>query len=980
MAITMDLATTLAQLRSGDHLCYLYATEAEHRTVLSLFIEQGLLRTEKVLYFLDYHTADEILTYLRGRVPDLATRVKRGQLAFLNAGETYLPDAHFAPENTINLLRQATFQAQTEGYTALRVTGEMSWALRGLPGSEQLIEYEAKVNQFFEHFPCLAICQYDRRRFNESVLLGVLETHPLAIVGTEVFENLYYAPPDELLRADRARLQLTRWLQRLKERRQLDQQLANYRLHLEEQVAARTRELEETNRQLQHEIEERQRTEAALRESEEKYRRLVENAREAIYVAQEGRIVFANKSSSRLLNLDKIALSGRRLEEFVRAEDRAVILEHHQRFLADPQAADTIERRIVSASGEEYWLLINAVHITWNGQPATLNLASDITERKRSEQILQARVRLAQYAGDHTLHELLVATLDEAGELTDSPIGFYHFLDADQKTLTLQAWSTRTTAEFCTAEGEGRHYSLDMAGVWVDCVRERRAVIHNDYAALPHRRGLPPGHAVVTRELVVPVFRGDLIVAILGVGNKPRPYGEHDLAAVSLLADLAWEIAERKQMTDAEHDQRVLAEALRDTATALNSTLNLDEVFDRVLLNVGRVVPHDAVSLTLLDEQQVTARVARYHGYAEAGTEAVVGRLQFELAETQNLKIQHETRQPLVIADTRQFAGWVTGPGREWIRSYAGVPIYDRERVVGFVNLYSRKPDFYSGAHAERLQAFADQVAVALQNAQLHARSQQHADELELRVAERTRDLMTANERLTELDRLKDEFISRISHELRTPLTSIRIYLDLLANGKAEKRGKYLQILNEQSERLQGLIESLLDVSQLTVSGEVNTVPMDLNRVARELADGYQAQAQKRGQILATDLTPELPMVKTDSLLLVQALSNIMTNALAYTPPSGRITVMTSWQTANERSWATLTVRDTGPGISAEDLPHIFDRFYRGTAARDYTTPGTGLGLTISQAIVTRLGGRLTVASVPGEGAAFTVWLPIASD
>ena len=128
------------------------------------------------------------------------------------------------------------------------------------------------------------------------------------------------------------------------------------------------------------------------------------------------------------------------------------------------------------------------------------------------------------------------------------------------------------------------------------------------------------------------------------------------------------------------------------------------------------------------------------------------------------------------------------------------------------------------------------------------------------------------------------------------------------------------------------------------------------------------------------DLAPELPMVKTDSLLLVQALSNIMTNALVYTPSHGRITVMTSLQTAEEHVWATLTVRDTGPGISTEDLPHIFERFYRGTAARDYTTPGAGLGLAISQSILTRLRGRLTVVSVSGEGAAFTVWLPIASD
>src|SRR5512143_1378978 len=184
MYIDIDLAANLAQLRPGDHLCYLYATEAEHQTVLSLFILQGLMRGEKVLYILDYHTADEIFAYLRDRMPSLDDYVARGQLQFLSTAETYLQDDHFTPEHTLDLLRQATLQAQSEGYPALRVTGEMSWALRGLPGSDQLIEYEAKLNHFFQHTPCIAICQYEQRRFNEALLLDVLETHPLAIIGT----------------------------------------------------------------------------------------------------------------------------------------------------------------------------------------------------------------------------------------------------------------------------------------------------------------------------------------------------------------------------------------------------------------------------------------------------------------------------------------------------------------------------------------------------------------------------------------------------------------------------------------------------------------------------------------------------------------------------------------------------------------------------------------------------------------------------
>ncbi len=177
----------------------------------------------------------------------------------------------------------------------------------------------------------------------------------------------------------------------------------------------------------------------------------------------------------------------------------------------------------------------------------------DITERKRQQAINAARLHLLQFAAQHSLDELLEATLNEAERLTGSLIGFYHFVDDDQIALTLQNWSTRTKATFCKAGGKGAHYAIDQAGVWVDCVHQRKPVIHNDYATLPHRKGLPEGHAPVLRELVVPVMRGEKIMAILGVGNKPGDYDEKDVETVALLADLAWEIAERKRAEEELH-------------------------------------------------------------------------------------------------------------------------------------------------------------------------------------------------------------------------------------------------------------------------------------------------------------------------------------------------------------------------------------------------------------------------------------------
>ena len=171
--------------------------------------------------------------------------------------------------------------------------------------------------------------------------------------------------------------------------------------------------------------------------------------------------------------------------------------------------------------------------------------------RSRMAHALEARARIFDYSRDHSLDELLEKTLDEAEELTGSLIGFYHFVDPDQNTLRLQNWSTRTKAEFCTASGRGSHYPVASAGVWADCLRERRPVVHNDYASLEGRKGLPEGHALLQRELTVPIMRSDLVVAIIGVGNKPADYDEHDVQAVSLLADLMWDIAERKIAEDA---------------------------------------------------------------------------------------------------------------------------------------------------------------------------------------------------------------------------------------------------------------------------------------------------------------------------------------------------------------------------------------------------------------------------------------------
>ncbi len=193
----------------------------------------------------------------------------------------------------------------------------------------------------------------------------------------------------------------------------------------------------------------------------------------------------------------------------------------------------------------------NPVHRFWSKEEEIIyatNIPTDDFDRNLA--INDSHLKLMQFAATHALEELMEETINEGEKLTNSNVGFLHLFDDETKTLTLQNWSTKTKTEFCKAEGKGLHYPLLEAGVWTDCIYHRKPVIHNDYALLPHKKGMPEGHAKVIRDLLIPVFRGDKIKAIMGVGNKETCYNETDVETLSLLANLAWEMIDRKKIDE----------------------------------------------------------------------------------------------------------------------------------------------------------------------------------------------------------------------------------------------------------------------------------------------------------------------------------------------------------------------------------------------------------------------------------------------
>lgn len=222
-------------------------------------------------------------------------------------------------------------------------------------------------------------------------------------------------------------------------------------------------------------------------------------------------------------------------------------------------------------------------------------------------------------------------------------------------------------------------------------------------------------------------------------------------------------------------------------------------------------------------------------------------------------------------------------------------------------------------------------------------------------------------------ERLRRQMMADIAHELRTPLSVIRGQVEALQDGVFELSPENLKPIHDQTLLLGRLVEDLRDLA-LAEAGRLplERTEVSLERLIRRIVEAFQPRAQEKGLALSVELPEALPPVQADAQRLEQVLENLLSNALRYTPAGGTVNVR-AWE---EPQWVVFTVEDTGTGIAAEDLPHIFERFYRADKARSRADGGTGLGLSIAKQLVEAHGGRISAESAPGKGTRFTVRLP----
>ncbi|MFN8206654.1 MAG: PAS domain S-box protein [Bacteroidales bacterium] len=333
---------------------------------------------------------------------------------------------------------------------------------------------------------------------------------------------------------------------------------------LEERVKLRTRELEETLAILKE-------REKALRNSEEHFRALMEQSPQAISIYNtNGVLREANPAWEKLWGIkDDVLLSG---NYSLFNEPGNFYGATQESFKKALKGIETIIPEIIvekssSPGAKEKRTIRSVLYPIQNQMGAITSVVvsnEDISKQKQVIDILKSLLRLSKETANLSIDEIIQQGLNEAVRLSNSSIGFFHFVNTDQEMLSLQAWSTGTF-ELCNAQGEKMHYPISKAGVWVEAVHKRAAVIHNNYAGLPDKKGLPPGHCPIIRELVVPVFEKDTLVALLGVGNKPDDYDDFDLDQLSFFAQHTWELTLAQKAEESKRKSEELYRTLVET-------------------------------------------------------------------------------------------------------------------------------------------------------------------------------------------------------------------------------------------------------------------------------------------------------------------------------------------------------------------------------------------------------------------------------
>jgi PAS domain S-box-containing protein len=931
-----------SSLKPGDHLCNLYKSEAERRAVLTSFVSQGLERGEKILLIQEDTEDGQILEDLIEAGLDIQVLTDRRKIKLATMVEPELQDVPGDPDYLIALLQEETQLALAEGYPAVRATTEMGWLKRNPWRSERLIESEIQLHDFFTSHPCLGLFQFDMMQFDPGLLLKVLASHKQIVIGTEIYENIYYIPPKELLK-----------------RNFLEAALSFFLSNLE----ARTK------------------TEAI-------WTNLLAMTNDAILLVDQGQhILTFNTGAERIF--------GYRAEEVISESIDLLMptrfVEQHQQiirqYLDSTQITGKMGRQEEPIGrrkdGSEFPVEATVTRISQNGEKLFTVILRDISKRKRIEAKAQEELRRFQdlfqgipiptYIWQRKDDDFILVNCNQAAEdftggriseivgkkvtelYADMPEVIADFARCFREKTTIKRemkYLTRLTGRWGYFSTHYVYVDPDVVLVHAEEITKQKEIESSLHESEERFRQLaeniqevfwmssPDGDEILYISPAFEKMYGRSVQSVydnvttwveaIHPNDKNRvleALGNHQLAEgkfnvkyritrpdrsmrwiwdrgfpihnergeVYRVVGIAEDITDRVRTEEALRSQAKRLNTLREIERLILQSQSLETIAQSALDELVKIAPHFGASVVLFNLDRSEGRVLwdYYYGHEDLHLGPIIpldifGDLD-DLRRGQMFRLEDLeilTNRGAVLQTLYELG----------LRSFISVPLITREELVGVLNLGSASPGGFPSEWVHLAQEVANSMAVAIQQTRLSNRIQ------------------TGRERLRELSRkilaTQEDERRKISRELHDEasqaLMALKISLDLLQKDLPEEASTLSQNLQESIELTDETMEKIRVLAQGLRPPELDAIGLD------PVLEDYCEEFTKRTKLKVVYLGSELPDLSDEvSICFYRVLQEALTNVVKHAQATH---VQVSVQFTGDQ--IVLAVQDDGRGFN----------------------------------------------------------------
>lgn len=728
-------------------------------------------------------------------------------------------------------------------------------------------------------------------------------------------------------------------------------------------------------------------------------------ALEAVIVIDETeRIIFFNQGAARMFGFQVEEVVGQPLAWLLPDRFQLVHTTQIRAFAQAPLTARPMSQRPYiygrRQDGSEFQAEASITKLQRNGRTVMAAILRDVTEQKRTEESLNRYTRRLE-----ALREMDQAILAarRPQDVAQEALVYLHqlvpyhraciMMFQSDDTIDLLAVAAQTgvvTAGTTTGSPELAFQDAVMEHIW----RRMMAQIASEHHASPldvleDALQMEEEHAYMIVPLIA---QGQLCGALNLSAGADNDFTREHITVVREVARPVAVAIQQARLLETEQTQRELTETLRQGAAVLSSTLDQEQVLRIILEQLARVVAYDSASVMLVDgdDLQVVAR-------RDVGITRPSSHLRFETLS--HVREVLEQGNPVIIADTAADPRWQSLPDTQYIRCWLGVPLIVKNAVIGLLNLNKEHAHYYTQRDADTAVAFADQAAVAVENAQLYSRAQHEISErkqaesalqaeralLAQRIDERTAELTATNAQLARAVRARDDFLASMTHELRTPLNAILGMAEILHTGLYGSLNPQQQDLiatvTDSGYRLLELINDILDIVKIEAGQmKLELYPVSVDMLCQRCVELVQPMAQKKQVTLTIDIAEDVGVIWADEVRLQQILVNLLNNGIKFTTAGQQVGL--TGRADKNREIIQFTVWDTGIGMALEDIRRLFRGPNGPTPFMQLDTgltrhyEGTGLGLSLIYRLTELHGGSVSINSAIGQGSRFTICLP----